>query len=342
MNEQEYNKALDAWEALLARQYIEQASRLTGDATLAQVLALIKAGDDLLLAQTLQGAATYTVMMETARSAYLAGGMDEVASLSMAAVGRITQATGSAPEFDPRRQSAEAFLQSFARETVQGLARSQGEAVQLIVAAGRSAGDTPKQIAQSVVGIKSPITGQRAGGVIGLAGNDAQAIANARAQLSSGNPSDVMQYFQRVRRDKRFDGTILKALKTGKALDRATIDKIVARYSERLLQTRAEAEASIQAMDVYNAGRQQLYKQLIEDGIDPGTITKQWRTRGDERVRISHKAMSGQVRMADEPFQGPGGIRAMAPGDRSLGAPTSFVARCRCRAVYKISPRTSE
>lgn len=342
MNEQDYNKALDAWEALLARQYIEQAGKMVGDVTLAEVLALIKAGDDLLLVQMLEGAATYAAMVETGRSAYIAGGTDEIAGLSGAAVQRIKAATGYRPQFDPRRQSAEDFLRSFARDTVQGIARNQGEAVQLIVAAGRASGDTPQQIAQSVLGVKSPITGQRSGGVIGLAGNDAQAIANARAQLSSGNPSEVMKYFQRVRRDRRFDGTILKALKTGQALDRATIDKIVARYSERLLQTRAEAEASIQAVETYNAGRAQLYKQLVQDGIDPTTITKQWRTRGDERVRVSHKAMSGQTQYADVPFNAPGGVKMMHPGDSSLGAGPSLIARCRCRAIFTISPRTSE
>lgn len=341
MNEQDYNKALDLWEAKLAADYLDQASRLTGDITMTQILAMIKAGDDWRVVQTLESATTYGAMLETMRSAYIAGGTSELDGLSGAAFGRIGLATGRWPEFDPRRQTAEAWLQNNARGTLNGLMQQQGEAVQLMLAAGREREATPRQIAEMIVG-KMQVTGRRAGGVVGLAGNDAQAIVNARAQLESGDPALMRDYFQRVRRDKRFDKTIAKAIAAGQKPPQDVIDKAVSRYSERLLQTRAEAEASIHAMEVYNAGRAQLYRQLVEDGIDPNTITKQWRTRGDEKVRISHKIMSGQTQKADVPFNGPSGIRAMNPGDRSLGAPVSFVARCRCRAVYTITPATSE
>ena len=341
MNEQQYNEALDAWEAKLASEYMAQASQLVGDISLAQITAMIAAGDDLRVVQTFEDLSNYTPMLEIARSAYLAGAAAEIAGLSGASVKRIIEATGKKPVFDPRRQTAEAFLQSQARGTLNGLVQQQGEAVQLMLAYGREREATPRQIAELITGAMQP-NGKRAGGVIGLAGTDTQAIINARRQLESGDPSMMRDYFERVRRDRRFDKTIQKAIAAGTKPPQDVIDKAVAQYSNRLLQTRAEAEASIQAMEVYNAGRAQLYRQLVEDKIDPFSITKQWRTRGDERVRISHKAMSGQTRYGDEPFQGPGGVRAMNPGDRSLGAPVSFVVRCRCRAVYKITPATSE
>lgn len=341
MNEQNYNAALDAWEAKLAADYLDQASRLTGDISMTQILALIKAGDDIRLVQTLEGAATYGATLETMRSAYIAGGADELAAMSAAQFGRVGLAIAKRPEFDPRRQTAEAWLQNNARGTLNGLVQQQGEAVQLMLAAGREREATPRQIAEMIVG-KMQVTGQRAGGVVGLAGNDAQAIVNARAQLESGDPALMRDYFQRVRRDRRFDKTIAKAIAAGTKPPQDAIDKAVSRYSERLLQTRAETEASIHAMEVYNAGRAQLYRQLVEDGIDPSTITKQWRTRGDEKVRISHKIMSGQTQKADVPFNAPGGYKMNSPGDMSLGAPVSLIARCRCRAVYTITPATSE
>lgn len=107
MNEQDYNAALDAWEAMLAQAYLQQASELVGDISLAQITAMIAAGDDLALVQSLEKLADYTPTLEAMRSAYLAGAQDEIGTLSGAAVSRIIQATGRRPIFDPRRQTAE-------------------------------------------------------------------------------------------------------------------------------------------------------------------------------------------------------------------------------------------
>lgn len=341
MNEQDYNAALDAWEAMLAQAYLQQASELVGDISLAQITAMIAAGDDLALVQSLEKMADYTPTLEAMRSAYLAGAQDEIGTLSGAAVSRIIQATGRRPIFDPRRQTAEAWMQAQAKDVVTALAQQQGDTIGLILTAGRDRGATPRQIAEAIVGPMQS-NGKRSGGVIGLAGNDTQAIINARAQLSSGDPAKMREYFDRIRRDRRFDKTIQKAIQAGVAPPQDVIDKAVSRYSERLLQTRAEAQASIEAMEVYNAGRQQFYKQLIDDGIDATTITKQWKTRGDEKVREAHRRMNGQTQYGDVPFNAPGGYKMAAPGDMSQGAPVSLVVRCRCRAVYRIDPKTSE
>ena len=342
MNEQDYNARLDTIEAQLASAYLAQASDLTGDISMGQITAMIAAGDDLRVASTIEAAASHTALLEAMRAAYIAGGTDEAATLTQSSQRAIASTTGKARVvFDPRRQSAEEFLRSNAYTTINGLVRQQGEAVQLILTSGRERGATPRQIATDILG--SPAgAGQRSGGVIGLAGTDAQAIINARKQLESGDPALMREYLQRQRRDRRFDKAVQKAIDAGSTLSPDTVDRAVQRYSERLLQTRAEAQASIEAMEVYNAGRQQLYRQLTEDGIDQMWITKQWKTRGDEKVRVSHRAMSGQTQYGHVPFNAPGGIKMQNPGDMSMGAGPSLVARCRCRAVYKITPATSE
>ena len=339
MDERSYNEALDSWEAKLVQDYLAQAASLTQDITLAQILLMIKAGDDLGIVRSLTP--TYSDTLETMRSAYIAGGKDEAASLSGAAVKRIKAVTGVKPVFDPRTDPAEAWLKANERATLTGLVERQTDAVWTMLGAGRDGGVTPKAVAESIIG-QVQSNGIRTGGAGGLAGTDAQAIINARKQLESGDPAMMQDYFDRIRRDKRFDKSVLKAIKEGKALPQATIDKAVTRYSERLLQTRAEAEASIEAMQVYNAGRGEFYRQLIAQGIDPNTITKEWRTRRDEKVRFSHRIMSGQVQYADTPFNAPGGAKMDAPGDMSQGAGVALVVRCRCRAVYTIAPPTSE
>ena len=339
MDERSYNEALDAWEAALVKDYLAQASTLVKDITLAQLVLMIKAGDDLGVVRSLRP--NYGDTLETMRSAYIAGGKDEVASLSGAALKRIKAITGVKPAFDPRTEAAESFLKQVERATLSGLVERQDDAVWTMLGAGRDGGLNAKAVAETILGSVQS-NGIRAGGVPGLAGTDVQAIINARKQLESGDPSLMQDYFDRVRRDKRFDKSVLKAIKAGKAPPHDVIDRAVTRYSERLLQTRAEAEASIEAMQVYNAGRGEFYRQLVAQGIDPNSITKEWRTRMDEKVRFSHRAMNGQVQYADTPFNAPGGAKMDAPGDMSKGAGVALVVRCRCRAFYTIAPATSE
>ncbi|MFD8509700.1 phage minor head protein [Streptomyces antimycoticus] len=56
-------------------------------------------------------------------------------------------------------------------------------------------------------------------------------------------------------------------------------------------------------------------------------LVKQWRTRGDSRVRHSHDRVDGQLRLLDEPFR-VGGHDMMHPGDPT--APADETVNCRC------------
>lgn len=334
MTDQEYNAILDKLEAQMVAQYLEQASKMTGDLSLSQITDLIKAGDDLMVAR--QFAVSNVAMLETVRQAYLSGGGSAVSDLSKAELSRVKSAVGRIPDFDPRTQSADAWLKARASEFAQTMARQQGDAIQAVLWAGRQAQVPPKDLAGQLLG-KSQINGIRAGGVAGLSEADATAVAKARAQLTSMSKGDISAYLTRVRRDRRFDPTIKKALREERLLSQATIDKIIGRYAERLLKTRAEAVAATEVVQAYNAGRNEFYNQLVADGIDPKAITKRWKTRADEKVRAAHRAMNGQVKQGNAPFVAPGGARLMNPGDLSLGAPLSLVMRCRCRSIFKIS-----
>lgn len=329
MTENEYNNRLDAIEAKMAKEYVAQAAKVRGEITLAQILALIQSGNDIQAGVTVATAATYGPLLEESRTAFIKGGQDEAKALPKAVAPRPV-------EFDVRRPDAEYWLAQNARTFVTAQTQLQGEAVQLTLQAARAAAATPRQAAQQVLGVKSPVSGQVQGGVVGLHPQDAQFVANARAQLASGNPADMREYFQRVRRDKRFDGIVQRAITAGKPVAPADIDKIAQRYADRLLVTRADTVASIEALAAYNAGRNQLYNQLVEDGTPPGDITKRWKTRGDADVRETHRAMNGQTVPGNALFTSPSGARLLNPGDTTNGAPMSEVARCRCRAIYKV------
>lgn len=64
-------------------------------------------------------------------------------------------------------------------------------------------------------------------------------------------------------------------------------------------------------------------------------LVKQWRTRGDRRVRHSHDRVDGQLRLLDEPFR-VGGHDMMHPGDPT--APADETVNCRCALRLERAP----
>lgn len=334
MNESEYNASLDRIERKLARDYLAQAAALRNGADLSQILALIRAGDTFAASQTFNGA-SYSGLLEGSRNAFIEGGTDEARDLTRGAKAAV-RAAGGSTEFNVRRASAAAKLQANAETTLQGILQEQAAAVEVTISAARARGETPPQIARQIVGEYSGILGQRVGGVAGLDGQAAQFVQNARTQLLSGDPEQMRAYFSRVRRDRRFDGIVQRAIDAGTPVDVADVDRMTQRYAWRLLQTRADTVATIEALENYNAGRQQMYDQMVEDGVPATDIFKRWKTRGDEKVRASHRAMNGQTVPGGGFFLTPRGYKMLNPGDMSNGAPMSEIARCRCRAIYTV------
>lgn len=87
------------------------------------------------------------------------------------------------------------------------------------------------------------MTGRREGGLIGLTTAQGEYVARARQELLSGEPDQFKRYLERGRRDRRFDRTVLKALKEGKPLRAETADGIASRYADGLLKLRADTIA---------------------------------------------------------------------------------------------------
>ncbi|MGF0163067.1 phage minor head protein [Streptomyces koyangensis] len=88
---------------------------------------------------------------------------------------------------------------------------------------------------------------------------------------------------------------------------------------------RQERTAATEASRAWNTATLEAARAL--SGPDR-PLVKQWRTRGDRRVRHAHDEVDGQLRMLDEPFR-VGGHDMDAPGDPS--APASLVVNCRCQ-----------
>lgn len=181
------------------------------------------------------------------------------------------------------------------------------------------------------------LPGRRTGGIVGLTNQQAQFVTNARAQLLSGAPDQMQGYFSRQLRDRRFDGLVRRAMAAGKPVPAADVDRIVARYADRLLALRGETISRTEALAAFNQARDEAFQQAIDTGaIRPQNAVKIWRTAADARVRDAHAAMGGQKVRFDQPFRSPTGALLMHPGDTSRGAGASDIANCRCISVNRI------
>lgn len=305
------------------------------EATLTDLERLIRAGNyEGALRVIGVDAAAFAVFEQTLTSAYAASGAD-LASRIPKLKDPIT-ATKVTFRFDVRDARAERYLREHSSTLITRIVNDQRSAIRLALQEGLAAGTNPRQTALDIVGRINPATGRRQGGVIGLNRQQTEFVGNMRAELR--DPERMANYFTRELRDKRFDGTVAKALRAGKPLDRETINKLTTRYSDNLLKLRGQTVARTETLNVMREARVESTKQLIDTGrVKKGQVKKIWDSTGDDgRTRDSHLEMEGVAVSIDEPFVLPDGSRLMYPGDSSLGAPASETINCRCRPQIKI------
>ena len=239
--------------------------------------------------------------------------------------------------FDVRNSRAEAWLRDHSSDFVSRIGEETRTVIRDTVTAGVEAGRNPRNIALDIIGRVDPATGRRVGGVVGLTQQQAAAVRRVREELASGERDQMMNYFNRVRRDKRFDRTVMKAINDGRPVDADTLGKIANRYSDSLLQLRGENIARTEALQSLNQSADMAMRQAIDEGlINNGDVTKEWDASGDKRVRPTHAAMDGQRKGMDEPFTSPSGAQLMFPGDSSLGAGAEEVINCRCIVKHDV------
>lgn len=185
-----------------------------------------------------------------------------------------------------------------------------------------------------IVGRVNRATGRREGGLIGLTSGQTDAAIRARVELQNLDAA----YFKRALRDKRFDRLVAKAIKDGKPISKADLDRIAGRYADRLLAYRGETIARNETLASLNAAKEEGIRQLIDTGkVQRSRIKKVWRATGDKRTRDSHLALNGEEIGFDALFVSPltGAVMAY-PHDTSHGAPGSETIQCRCFYEIKI------
>lgn len=248
----------------------------------------------------------------------------------------LRSATGTVVyRFDVRNSRAEAWLRDYSGQLITRMREEASNAVRQVMQDGMAAGRNPNNIALDIAGRINKVTGRREGGIIGLNAQQEKWVANARRELSGEIPD--ASYFNRVRRNKRFDSAIKKAINEGRALDSATINRAIGQYSDNLLLYRGETIARTEAIHALNRSEYEAYRQVVETGaVSNNAVKRIWDSAGDARVRESHRAMDGQSVGMDEPFAAPDGSLLMFPGDTSLGASASEIINCRCKTRMNV------
>lgn len=184
----------------------------------------------------------------------------------------------------------------------------------------------------SIAGVNPNTTARNFRNTMGLTPNQEKAVRNYRTYLENLD----RQALKRALRDKRFDRTILNAIKSDTPLTKAQIDKMVNRYREKYIKYRAEVIARTESLRAISIGNDLNIRQMVLDGeIDLEAVRKFWHF-GGKNVRDAHLSTPGlnrDGRRLDEHFITPLGPM-MYPRDPNGTAANTV--QCKCWVTYKL------
>lgn len=318
---------IDAMEPQIREAFLAAVADITSAAKLSAVVGHLEAGniEAALIALNLREE-FFGPLDDAIRRAHLEGGASMLAGLP-ALEAPFQNGAAVAVRFNGRHERAERAARDLSSRLITRVVEDQKEAVRLVIETGIREGWNPRKTALDIAGRVNRATGKREGGILGLNKQQADAVLRARAELADLSPD----YFSRKLRDQRFDPLVKRAIRDGKPISAADVDRIATRYSDRLLKYRADTIARTETIASFNSGRLEGVRQLIDGGhMRPDQVTMVWDAAADARTRPSHMGMDGQRRRLGEPFATPAGYRMNHPGDATLGAPGSETIACRC------------
>jgi hypothetical protein len=316
---------MDRLEPRIARGFAAAVARIKSRAQLNALTRAIEVGDiDGAFRAAGYRPGSWNDVIEQTRAAYIEGGTFTTNADVPARFGM---------EFDWRNPRSEAWLAAHSSQLVTWITEEQREGIRTVLTAGMRDGRNPRSVALDIVGRIDPRTQRRTGGIVGLNAPQTEAVMNARTQLENLDAG----YFDRKRRDRRFDSMVRRAIENDTPLRDADIDRIVGRYSDRLLKLRGDTIGRTETLQALNEAADESLRQVIDEGLaPPDAVVRVWDATGDSRTRETHAAMDGQEVGPNEPFTSGSGAQLMHPGDGSLGAGASEIINCRCVVTHKI------
>jgi hypothetical protein len=317
-----FSGLIDQWEPKLQRAFLDAVQNMRGRADIAQLTAMLEASD-------IEGAlravgldpVSFRVFDRAFTNAFEAGG--EATALSIP-VTRAADGFKTVFQFNVRNLAAESWLRDYSSSLIRDVFDDQRQMIRNVLTDGLAQGANPLTTALDLVG-RIGSNGERQSGLIGLTDSQAGWVRKYAEELASDKPTDALA---RALRDARFDKTVLKAAKEGRALTPSEIGPMVKAYVNRSLRYRAETIARKETITALHTAQEQSIQQAIRSGaVRPDTLTYIWRAAHDKRVRSAHRALDGQRAKQGQPFHSIlGPIRY--PGDPQASPENTINCRC--------------
>lgn len=321
----------EQWEPRLRQAFLDAVAKITDTANLQAIVDALARGDIEGAIRAVSLDPAQFVMVQNAVSDMVrAGGEGIVETIRPL---RSPDRPAVKISFNVRNPDAEAWISERSSTLVTEIADDQRQTIRQHLTAGLAAGQNPRAVALDLVGRKSRVTGVREGGVIGLTSQQEAWQRAYLAEISSSDPAMLSKALARGLRDKRFDASIKRAIRTGEQIPKETQARMVAAYRDRTLKYRADVIARNETVRALGAAQRLGYQQAIDAGqIQASALSKFWITVGDSRVRPEHRLIPGMNkdgRAWDEAFQTPHGPSMFAPHDTD--------PLCRCKMRVKIN-----
>lgn len=215
------------------------------------------------------------------------------------------------------------WLQGYEFNLVKNINGKTREALRDEMVEGMRAGENPRDVAREVKKVfgltqtqrravknfrkeLESFHNKRTAGAWNLGGKISRAPGGAQTfePDADGSPKDGIS--ERRLRDFRYDGTLAKAMKSGKPLSKKQIDAMVEAYTRKYLKYRSETIARTEAMRASNAGVQESWRQMIVNGQVPQSLVRrQWIISKDERTCPICKPIPGMNPAMGVPFGTP-------------------------------------
>lgn len=270
------------------------------------------------------------------REAFNTGGVSFVQSLPSLVAADGTRVLF---QFGVRNLEAERLIREQSSMLVANITEDQRQALRTAFETGLAQGKNPTATALDVIGRVNRVTGRREGGTIGLTSRQVDFITRARENLQSGDPTTMKAYLDLKTRDKRFDRSVTKAIREGRAVDEALIQRMIGRLSDNNLRLRGEMIGLEETRSALFAVRDNAIRQQIGSGkIAAQDVTKHWLHSGSEHPRMQHIEMAARYKAEgvplDQAFVASDGTLLMFP--HAPGIPARHKIGCRCRLEYRI------
>ena len=311
------NKLLDEQDERIANIFRASIASLKNELDLDELADLIEQGrinqalDRLVYAAEQLGSASNV--------AFVQSGHSTAEFLRDAGVGRIV--------FDQVNIYAVSAMQATRLELIREFTAEQLRATSRALVSGVESGSNPRVAARNFRDS------------IGLTSRQWDHVASYRAALERVGVDDdaANNALNRALRDKRGDKAIRNAANAGKKLPAERIDLMVQRYADRYVKHRSEVIGRTEALRAVNQGNEEAYRQAIAAGtIRAEQLSREWRTRLDNRERRTHRFLNGVTVGWGESWVTENG-EIKYPGDPD--APAAETIQCRCAILTRIRQR---